>query len=77
MGYSTPEKGASSRLETQVEKQSVLTREKLGLATCSSSTAPALGIALPVRRHQGGIDPRKVLGNLSGAEQALTCRWWK
>ena len=77
VGLSTPEKSAGSLLETQVVNPSVLTREEPCLANCSSSTAPALGVALPVRRHQGGIDTGEVPGNRSGSELALTCRWWK
>ena len=56
---------------------SVLTREEPCFANGSGSTAPALGVALTVRRHQGGIDTREVLSNLSDSELELTCRWWK
>ena len=77
VGLSTPEKSAGSLLETQVVNAWVLTREDPCLANCSSSTAPAVGVALPVRRHQGGIDTAEVLRNLSDSGLALTCRWWK
>ena len=74
VGLSTPEESAGNLLETQVVNPWVLTREEPYLANCSSSTAPALGVALPVRRHQGGIDAGGILGNLSNSELALSCR---
>ena len=57
VGLSTPEESAGSLLETQMVNPWVLTREEPCLANCSSSTAPALGVALPVRRHREASTP--------------------
>ena len=77
VALSTPEKSAGSLLETQVVNPWVLIREESCLANCSSSTAPAPSVALPVRRHQGGIDTGEVLRNLSDSGLALACQWWR